>query len=151
MYKLLKNYKNLENHMLNSQITQIERLEERSVLVKFYPDPIILDENSILNFLNLEQKNVLSLKNLGITVPLEPTQDPQGSEFNYCPANQQYFVLKNFLEEEYIQQPSFKERERFIKENLPQQEFIIYILNRFLKLRLKNSKIAFEEHIENTL
>ena len=142
MYKLLKTYKNLENHMLNSQLTQIERLEERSILVKFYPDPIIFDENSILNFLNLKRRKVLSLKNLGIE---EPTfRDVQSSEGNYCPINQKYFVLNDFLDEDLISKPCYKERQILINENSPKQEFIVYILNRFVTIRLKNSQINFE-------
>lgn len=56
MYKLLKKYKNLENHNINVKVFRVVRMEERAVIVKFFPQNSI-NEN-FFNFCPIEQQDI---------------------------------------------------------------------------------------------
>jgi len=57
MYSFLRKYKDLENHKLNGQLTCLERLEERSLLVKFYDDVEKFENYSLINFCPIKQQS----------------------------------------------------------------------------------------------
>jgi len=73
MYKFLKNYKNLENHLIRGQLVTLKRLETRCVLIKYYP--------STFDFL-MNVEDILKV--------------------NYFPLYQQYFDLKYFISQNVI-------------------------------------------------
>ncbi len=60
MYSLLKKYKNLENRKLIGQISKIERLIERSILIQFFPQSVELQDH--FNYCPITQE-YFTLKN----------------------------------------------------------------------------------------
>lgn len=55
LYSVLKTYKNLENHQIKGKITAVERLQERSVLLEFYPK--LLESNNFINNCPVKQQH----------------------------------------------------------------------------------------------
>jgi hypothetical protein len=98
-YKLLKNYKEIDNHNIKGKTITLKRIPKRSILIKFYSDT-----------LNIEN--------------------------NYFPIYQKYFLLKNFLDQQLILEPS-------LKNNF----YYNYLINKSLKLYLNKTQFNLNDNI----
>jgi hypothetical protein len=57
MYSFLRNYKNLENHHINGKLIDLERLEERMLLINFYDDAVTSKLDYKLNFCPIKKQS----------------------------------------------------------------------------------------------
>ena len=164
MYALIRKYKDLDNHNLNGQLTCLERLEERSLVIKFYDDVEKFENYSLINFCPVKQKS-FGLKNFRKERLIKSNFEntllnfqtfflTQYLALHYTNSTVDYGInlLKTFFKPKSLQRIAKYYRKRFIRMEKEEDQTLNYFARFHYNFINKNIKPLFNiYHIKNSL